>query len=187
MRPSAIASAAVLPAGAVLALVLLLAPPDGGEPAGTDSPGEGARGPVVVIEESLFREVRPDGRITRMRFDRATYAVVARTVDARGVTLGVPSPSGEVEVAAPRAFWDTDKGRIDLPDGGEAESAQGWRAEVAASELDLSGRVLSAGRAVVRGPGIVFEGENLVWRWEDGTVALDRPKGRVEPAAAGRP
>jgi hypothetical protein len=37
------------------------------------------------------------------------------------------------------------------------------------------------GKAVLSGPDLSIAGDNLVWRWRDGKIALEAPKTRLAP------
>jgi hypothetical protein len=176
---------AVLAGTFLLATVSSKGPRAPWEPPGAESPG----GPEVILRDVVLREVRKEGAHYRLTSEQATYRILAGRVSATGVTLELPGAEGEGAgegvVTAPKADWNMENGQIVLPEGGIAESGAGWSAEVVAADLSLPGRVLtSTGKARFSGPGLVVVGDNLVWHWKDGKVALERPNTRIEPARA---
>ncbi|MGE5188549.1 MAG: hypothetical protein ACM3NF_00660 [Gemmatimonadota bacterium] len=145
-----------------------------------------AEGPTLVLQGVDFTEIRPGGARIRLRSDRASYAILARHLSAGEVTVTLPEPDGEIVVQAPLASWDMDAGVVLLPRGGHGAGAGGWSVSVPEARLDLAAREMTAGDASVSGPGVAARGRDLVWRWKDGTLALDAASGRVLPAKAAR-
>jgi len=125
---------------------------------------------------------RSDGAVYRLEAEEALYLPEAARVAASGVALHLPSRQGEVLVRAPEARWDLEAERIDLPRGAAAEARGGWSASAAAGRIDLRrGLFLGEGRAAVEGPGLSLKGERPAWNWREGTIALERPAGRMVP------
>jgi len=148
-----------------------------GEPSDAGSQAE----PEVILRDMVMREVRKEGAQYRLSSEQATYLLLAGKLSATGVTLELPGTSGEVVVRAPKASWDMQNRQIFLPEGGSAENGAGWSAAVAAANLSLPERILTApGMARFSGPGLSVVGDNLVWRWGEGKVALELPKTRLE-------
>ena len=142
-------------------------------------------GPQIVLRNVEMREVRNGEATYRLLSDVVSYRVLSEDLSATGVTLLLPGQRGEVVVRAPEARWDMRTGRIVLPSGGSAEDRGGWVASVAFARLSLPERTLTApGDANLSGPGLAVAGDNLVWRWREGKVELERPKTRVLPARA---
>jgi hypothetical protein len=134
-----------------------------------------------------MREIRKGGDQYRVSSENATYLLQSGRFSGTGVTVELPGTAGEMVVRAPKASWDMQTRQIFLPEGGSAENAAGWSAAVEAARLFLAEQVLTAaGKARVRGPGLSVVGDNLVWRWREGTVALEMPQTRLEPAQAFR-
>lgn len=154
--------------------------------AGRDQDAVEEAGPEIVLHDVEMREVREGGGDYRLSSERATYSVRERTLLAAGMTLALPEPSGEISVRAPRAAWDMDAGRIDLPGGFSAVNRAGWSASVPDGRLDLKERVMTAKGAALSGPGVSVSGINLVWRWREGTVSLDSPRTLVTPGKVPR-
>ncbi|MBI5341926.1 MAG: hypothetical protein HZB63_01120 [Deltaproteobacteria bacterium] len=149
------------------------------------SGGELSPGPQIVLRNVEMREVRKGEAAYRLLSDVVTYRVLSEDLSAAGVTLLLPGQRGEVVVRAPEARWDMRTGRIVLPSGGSAEDRGGWIASVAFARLSLPERTFTApGDANLSGPGLAVAGDNLVWRWREGKVELERPKTRVLPARA---
>lgn len=173
---------------ALAALGILAAVFRGGR---TDAPRDVAlegerKGPALVLLGVDFTETRPGGAVVRLQSDRATYAVVTRNVSAEGVSVALPGASGEIVVRAPLADWSMDAGSVRLPLGGRATGGGGWSATVPDARLDLAAREMTASGATLSGPGLAVEGRNLVWKWRDGTLALEAARGRVVPGKAVR-
>ncbi len=143
-----------------------------------------AEGPKLVLYGVDFVEIRPGGAAIRLRSERATYAILAHDLTAEDVAVAVPARTGEIAVKAPQAVWTMDTGIVRLPDGGRATGAGGWTAVVPDARLDLPAREMTASGASVSGPGVAVDGRDLVWRWGDGTMTMDEPKGRVLPGKA---
>ncbi len=141
-------------------------------------------GPKLVLHGVDFMEIRPGGTAIRFRSDRASYAILKHSLTAEVVVVAVPAPSGEIVMKAPVAAWDMDAGIVRLPDGGRAAGAGGWSAEVPEARIDLLAREMTAREASVSGPGVSVEGRDLVWRWKDGMMTMDEPRGRVLPGKA---
>ncbi len=145
-------------------------------------------GPALVLRGVEVREVPPKGTEIRLFSEEATYRIPARTVSGTGVRMALPSRRGDVVVRAKTAKWDMDAGLVRLPDGCSAENAAGWSAVLPAAEVFLGRKVLAAGgMATLSGPGLSVAGDNLVWRWQEGTLTLAMPKTRFEPARIPRP
>ncbi len=156
-----------------------------------DAPGtavEPPDGPELILRDVDVREIRKEGPQYRLTSDRASYLLHARKLSAAGVILFLPGTSSGIVVRAPKAFWDMEAGRILLDEGASAENAAGWSAVVAAASLSLPDREMSAaGNAMLSGPGLRMAGDNLVWRWREGKLALSNTRTRVEsPRAFGR-
>jgi hypothetical protein len=186
VRRFAIAAAAV--AAAIFVLWLAARPPahkEGGRsspfsPTGT-SPAD--NGPEIVLRDVAMREIHEGGDAFRLRSEEATYSPGGETLTVSGMTLVLSSePSGEIVVRAGSAVWNLAAGRIVLPEGGSAERAQGWSAQVPEGSLDLRERIFRGGEATLAGPGVAVAGRDLVWRWEDDAVTLSFPRSRIAPA-----
>lgn len=179
-RVMPLAAVAAVLAG-ILALAGLLGSGTGAGGAGR-SAGNGAAGPEIFLQGVDFREIKPDGAQYSLVSERASYLLAARTLAADQVTLRMREKSVEIVVRAPRALWDMGIEQILLPEGAEAESPSGWIGAAGAARLSLRDRLLtSQGRATLTGPGISVAGENLVWRWREGTMGLTSPRTRFEP------
>jgi hypothetical protein len=150
-------------------------------PSNAGAPAE----PEVILRNVEMREIRDEGTQYRLFSDQATYLLLAGKFSATGVILELPSGVGEVVVRAPKASWDMQNGQIFLPEGGSAENDTGWSAAIAAANLSLPERILTAtGKARLSGPGLSVVGDNLVWHWKEGKVSLEMPKTRLESARA---
>lgn len=148
----------------------------------------GMGGPALVLRGVEVREIPPKGPQIRLFSEEATYRIPARTVSGTGVRLALPSKGGDVIVRAKTAKWDMDAGLVRLPEGCSAENAGGWTASLPAAVVFLPQRVLAGeGRANLSGPGLSVAGDNLVWRWREGTLTLAGPKTRFEPARIPHP
>jgi hypothetical protein len=166
--------------GIVLLAVISAKAPGPKGPMGTADSGSPAE-PEVILRNVVMREVRKEGAHYRLSSERATYLLLAGRVSATGVTLGLPGTEGELIVRAPKASWNLQNGQIVLPEGGSAENGAGWSAALAFANLSLPDRILTAtGKARLSGPGLSVTGDNLVWRWREGKVALELPKTRIE-------
>ncbi len=143
-------------------------------------------GPRLILHGVDFVEIRPGGMAIRLQSDRAFYAILGHDLTAEQVSVAVPAHSGEVVVKAPLAVWNMDAGVVRLPDGGRAADAAGWSALVPEARLDLPAREMTASGASISGPGVALEGRDFVWRWRDGTMTMDAPRGRVLPGKAPR-
>ena len=153
------------------------------EPSDAGAPSE----PEVILRNVEMREIRNEGTQYRLFSDQATYLLLAGRFSATGVILELPGGVGEVVVRAPKASWDLQNGQIFLPEGGSAENDTGWAAAIAAANLSLPERILTAtGKARLSGPGLSVVGDNLVWHWREGKVSLEMPKTRFESARAFR-
>jgi hypothetical protein len=158
-------------------------------PAPAQEPGTSpmGNGPEIVLRDVAMREIREGGDTFRLRSEEATYSPGNETLSASVMTLVLSSePSGEIVVRAGSAVWDLAAGRIVLPEGGSAERAQGWSAQVPEGSLDLRERVFRGGEATLAGPGVEVAGRDLVWRWEDDAVTLSSPRSRIAPAGLPR-
>lgn len=175
----------VLALAAVGILAAVLGGDGGGAPRNVSLRGGGA-GPKLVLHGVDVKEIRPGGATIRLQSDRATYLILEHDLAAEGVTVALPAPAGEIVVRAPLAAWDMDAGIVRLPDGGRAAGAGGWSASVPEARIDLSAREMTASGATLSGPGIAVEGRDLVWKWKDGTLAMDAATGRVLPGKAAR-
>ncbi len=185
-RTVPIVSATVVVALAALAILAAVRGRDrGGAPRDVALQAE-AEGPKLVLHGVDFVEIRPGGTAVRLRSARAWYAIVRHDLTAEDVAVAVPAPSGEIVVKAPLVVWNMDAGTVRLPDGGRAADAGGWSATVPEARLDLPAREMTASDASISGPGVALEGRDFVWRWRDGTMTMDAPRGRVLPARAPR-
>lgn len=141
--------------------------------------------PEIVLQDVDMVEIRKGEAPNRLLSEHATYHVFAGDLSASGVTIRLPGRQGDVVLRTPEAHWDLRAGRIALPVGGTAENGGGWSATVVSGNINLRERILTAhGEARLAGPGLTIEGDNLVWRWRDGKMELERPKTRVLPARA---
>jgi hypothetical protein len=141
--------------------------------------------PEVILQGVEMREIRNEGAPNKATSAQATYSLLSNRFSGTDVTLELPDKGGEMVVRAPIASWDMKTGRIFLPDGGTAESSAGWSAAVDSAKLSLPERMLtSEGKATLSGPGLTVVGDNLVWNWREGTVALDQAKTRILPSRA---
>lgn len=138
-------------------------------------------GATLSLEGVDFREIRPGGEEIRFRSARASYSILAHHLSAEDATVSLPAPAGAVVVTAARASWNMDSGIVLLPAGGRADGAQGWSASVPDARVDLKAGELTASDASLTGPGVVVEGRDLVWKWNDGTMTMDAARGRVLP------
>jgi hypothetical protein len=141
--------------------------------------------PEVILQGVEMREIRKEGAPYKVFSEQATYSILSSRFSGSGVTLELSGNTGEMVVRAPIASWDMRTGRVFLPEGGTAENRTGWSAAVASANLSLPERMLtSAGKARLSGPGLSVVGDNLVWNWREGTVALELPKTRLSPSRA---
>ncbi len=137
--------------------------------------------PEVILRDVVMREIRKEGAQYRLVSEQAAYLLQTGMVSASGVTLELPGAAGNPVVRAPKASWDMQTGQIILPEGGSARTGEGWSASVSAAVLSLPEQVMTAkGKASLSGPDLSVAGDNLVWRWREGKVALDMPKTRLE-------
>jgi len=142
-------------------------------------------GPELILRDVEVREIRKEGPQYRLTSDRVSYLLHARKLSAANVTFFLPGTSSGIVVRAPKASWDMEAGRILLDEGGAAENAAGWSAVVAAASLSLPTREMSAaGNVSLSGPGLRVAGDNLVWRWQEGKLALSNTRTRVESPRA---
>lgn len=184
----------ILSLGALLTILggigLLLAAISAREPGPRDGGGtavERPAGPEVLLRDVEVREIRKEGPQYRLTSDRASYLLLARKLSADGVTLFLPGISNGMIVRAPKASWDMEAGRILLGEGGAAENGAGWSAVIAAASLSLPDRVMTAaGDVRLSGPGLRVSGDNLVWSWREGKMALSNTRTRVESTRAFR-
>ena len=180
--------AAVIAAFAVLTPAL---------PKGASEAGVGERKGLSYLEIRLWpvdmREFRDDGSWNRLVASEAIYSYADRTVSGTGVTISLNARAGlqrigESELRAVKAFWDFDRRRIELPDGGEGESSQGWKVNMAPAVFDLESSILSTpGKTSLDGPDFSVVGENLRWNWLDEKIFLDSPVSRIMPSSLGAP
>ena len=151
--------------------------------------GSGAaryREPEILLGGVEVREIRADGRSQRFSAESASYAVLSKRFSAEQVTLTLQEEGDKVVVRAPRGEWDMERGTVDLPEGGTAESGGGWTASVPEARVELGERRLTAGKAILSIPGVRVTGSGLVWRWEEGTVELSAPESLVLPDRLGK-
>lgn len=142
-------------------------------------------GPELILREVEVREIREGEPQYRLTSDRVSYLLHARRLSAVGVTLFLPGISNGIVVRAPKASWDMEAGTILLDEGGAAGNAAGWSAIVAAATLSLPNREMSAaGNVRLSGPGLQVAGDNLVWGWREGKLALSNTRTRVESPRA---
>lgn len=166
--------------GVLAAISLKGAGPKG--PFGISAAGSRSE-PEVILQGVEMREIRKEGAPYKASSEQATYSLLSRRFSGTDVTLELSGNGEELVVRAPTASWDMQTGRIFLPEGGSAESGAGWSAAVAVAYLSLPERMLtSAGKARLTGPGLSVVGDNLVWNWREGTLALELPKTRLEPS-----
>jgi len=143
--------------------------------------------PEVILQGVEMREIRKEGAPYKVSSEQATYSLLSSRFSGTGMTLELSGNAGEMVVRAPIASWDMQTGQVFLPEGGSAENRTGWTAAVASANLSLPERMLtSTGKAMLSGPGLSMVGDNLVWSWREGTVALKLPKTRLEPSRAFR-
>lgn len=174
-------------AGVALILVAVASretgPRDGGGKA-ADRP----EGPEIVLSGVEMREIGKEGTQYRLAAGRVSYLVRSRVLSAGASTLYLPGASGGTVVRAPKAAWEMGPGRITLAEGGTAENGAGWSAAVPEADLSLPRRVMTAaGPARLSGPGLSVTGDNLVWRWREGKLALSNTNTLVESPGAIRP
>ncbi|MDA8123180.1 MAG: hypothetical protein M0Z38_11545 [Deltaproteobacteria bacterium] len=142
-------------------------------------------GPELILREVEVREIREGEPQSRLTSDRVSYLLNARRLSAAGVTLFLPGISNGIVVRAPKASWDMEAGTILLDEGGAAGNAAGWSAIVAAASLSLPNREMSAaGNVRLSGPGLQVAGDNMVWGWREGKLALSNTRTRVESPRA---
>lgn len=166
--------------GLLAAISLKVSGPEG--PFGFSAAGSRSE-PEVILQGVEMREIRKEGAPYKASSEQATYSLLSRRFSGTGVTLELSGNGEVIVVRAPTASWDMQAGRIFLPEGGSAESRTGWSAAVAVAYLSLPERMLtSAGKARLTGPGLSVVGDNLVWNWREGTLALELPKTRLEPS-----
>ena len=147
-----------------------------------ERPGSRAE-PEVILRDVVMREIRKEGAQYRLVSDQAAYLLQTGRISASGVTLEMSGAAGNPVVRAPEASWDMQTGQIILPEGGSARTGEGWSASVPAAILSLPEQVLTArGKAVLSGPDLSIAGDNLVWRWREGKMALEAPKTRLVPS-----
>jgi len=136
-----------------------------------------------------MREFRDDGACNRLVASEAIYSYAERSISGTEVTISLEAEGGfkkigESDLRAARAFWDFDGKRIELPDGGQAESTQGWKVDMAPAVFNLETRILSApGKTSLSGPGLFVIGEDLSWDWLTGKIFLVSPVSRILPSS----
>ncbi|MCL1926150.1 MAG: hypothetical protein FWF95_03315 [Syntrophorhabdaceae bacterium] len=136
-----------------------------------------------------LREFRDDGACNRLVASEAVYSYAERTIWGTEVTISIEAEGGfrkigESDLRATRAFWDFDRKRIELPDGGQADSANGWKVDMSPAVFDLEGQILSAaGKTSLNGPGLVVVGDNLRWDWAAGKIFLVSPVSQILPSS----
>lgn len=139
--------------------------------------------PEVILQGVEMREIRKEGAPYKVFSEQATYSLLSSRFSGTGVIFEHSGNAGEMVVRAPIASWDMQTGQIFLPEGGSAENRTGWSAAVVSANLSLPERMLtSAGKAMLTGPGLSVVGDNLVWSWKEGTVALELPKTHLSPS-----
>lgn len=152
---------------------------------GETSRGESLFDPEIVLMDVDMREMRKSEPISRVVSERASFRVLEGRLSAYGVTVHLPGRAGELVLRAPEAQWDMKGMRIFLPAGGTAETRGAWSAKVSLASVSLQDRVLTAtGEVGLSGPGFAVAGENMVWRWPEGTVEVQKPRSQVLPARA---
>ncbi|MCL2102817.1 MAG: hypothetical protein FWH25_02135 [Syntrophorhabdaceae bacterium] len=143
----------------------------------------------IRLEPVDMREFRDDGACNRLVASEAVYRYADRTVEGTKVKIYMEAEGGlrkigNSDLRAARAFWDFDRERIKLPDGGQGESEQGWNVDMAPAELDLKTRVLRApGKTSMSGPGLFIIGDNLRWDWPTGKISLVSPVSQILPSS----
>ena len=168
--------------GLLAAISLKVSGPEG--PFGFSAAGSRSE-PEVILQGVEMREIRNEGAPNKATSAQATYSLLSNRFSGTDVTLELPDKGGEMVVRAPIASWDMKAGRIFLPDGGTAENSAGWSAAVDSAKLSLPERMLtSEGKVSLSGPGLSVVGDNLVWNWREGTVALDQAKTLISPSRA---
>jgi len=177
-------------AAIVAALVLLMPTLEKGIPVSASQRAErkGLSALEIRLKPVDMREFRDDGACNRLVASEAVYSYAERTVLGTEVTISMEAEGGlkkigESDLRASRAFWDFDRKRIELPDGGEGESAQGWKVDMSPAVFDLETRVLSApGQTTLNGPGLFVVGTDLRWDWLTGKIFLVSPVSRILPS-----
>lgn len=187
MRPRFFSFAALFAVLCGLALIASISWLGGGATSGNGGTTavESRTEPEIVLHDVDMVEIRKGEASNRLLSEHATYHVFAGDISASGVTLRLPGRQGEMVLRTPEAHWDLRTGRIALPVGGTAENGGGWSATLVSANLFLRERILTAnGEARLAGPGLTMAGDNMIWRWRDGKVELERPKTRILPARA---
>lgn len=151
--------------------------------------GEGAAGgePQIVLHDVEMVEVRRGGAVYRLLSSDASYKIPSGWLLANRVTLTFRDRGGEIVVTAPEASWKMHENRIDLAAGASAKNGKGWTASAPRASVDLKSEVIVAEQAALVGPGVSVTGDNLRWRWQDGTVMLDSPKSTIFPGDVAGP
>lgn len=171
-------AAAALLAGASL-LVLDLS--TGTSSSTKESGVAGDSGLQIVLRGVVLVEARRERQVYRVVSDNASYSVWSGQATASNVTLVLKEREGDVTVTAPVASWDMKEDRIDLAMGASAANGAGWTAISPRARVDLKSEVITAEEASLSGPGLAVVGNNLRWRWKDGTVELDFPRSNIHP------
>jgi hypothetical protein len=177
-------------AGFVLAMAVLAAlpgkPPVGPTAGATPGP---SGGPEILLSAVDVRELHDlSGDRNRLTAERASYEYARKAVTGTGVTVYLTEKSLRgTTVSAPSASWDFDRATLSFPEGSRLVREGGWEAQVSPATLDIAGQTLRVpGAATFSGPGITASGRNLVWEWGEGSITMDSPRGRIQPAAAPR-
>ena len=143
---------------------------------------------ILLVPVDLW-EFHEDGACNRLIASDAVYSYADRTILGNEVTISIGEEKsfrkiGESDLRASRAFWDFDGKRIELPDGGQAESAQGWKVDMEPAVFDLETRILSApGKTYLNGPGLSVVGVGLRWDWMAEKIFLVSPVSRILPSS----
>ena len=181
----------VVIAASIAAIAFYMPSPEKVDPAAVSSQREmkGLSSLEIRLFPVDFREFGNDGSWNRLVASEAIYSYTNRTISGIDVTITMSADGslrkiGESEMRAVRAFWDFEKRFIDLPDGGEGDSAQGWRIKVSPAVFNLENHTLIApGRNSMSGPEFSVVGDNLRWNWQTEKILLYSPVSRILPSA----
>jgi hypothetical protein len=145
--------------------------------------------PAILLAAVDVREFHDDsGEWNRLIAEQASYEYARRTVTGTRVLIHLMGKALRgTTVQAPSASWDFDRAALSFPEGARLAREGGWTADVSPATLDIAGQVLRVpGPATLSGPGITASGKDLVWKWGEGKITMDSPKGRFHPAEVSR-
>jgi hypothetical protein len=145
--------------------------------------------PEIRLATVDVREFHDDsGDWNQLTAEQASYEYALKTVTGTTVLIHLMEKSLRgTTVQAPAASWDFDRAALSFPEGARLAREGGWEADVSPATLDIAGQILRVpGPATLSGPGITASGKDLVWKWGEGKITMDSPRGRFRPAEVSR-